>query len=572
MTGRSLRDRWQRRRASARRRVSRWLPAFALAAFLLLPGEAFGHAILTHSNPHASATVNESPGYVQFDFNEPVEVTSGSIRLFDDEGGELSAGAPEHPGGQAEKVAVDVPAELEEGVYTATYRVISADGHPVSGGFSFGVRAPVRTEGRTAPAVADLLDRSDSQPALEILYGVARGLQYLALLLLIGSCFFRALVWRGGGDARWPTGTLFAAAFLGLGASLAGVAFQGALVAGVGLDQVLDHDVIEGGLDTKVGAVWAARVGLWLGLVGLATWGGLPSRLRAVATGLVTAGVVATIPLGGHATTHSPEAVLVGADVTHVVGAGAWLGGLVLLLITFWPRRSDGEVVGAEGVSATASFSRLALVAVAALFAAGLLQSWFYLDGSISELVSGTYGLLLLAKLALLTGIVAIARLNRRRVSGLAAGAGASAVALRRAMRWEVGLAIVVLGVTAALVRTAPPAVVPGPVTRELDVGEIRVEMIIEPATTGPNDYHLYLFDRETGEQVRRVKDMTLRLTQPEEGIGPITLEVPYKNAAHYELLGPALSVPGTWDVALDVRVSRFDLYTARTEIEVSSR
>ena len=108
--------------------------------------------------------------------------------------------------------------------------------------------------------------------------------------------------------------------------------------------------------------------------------------------------------------------------------------------------------------------------------------------------------------------------------------------------------------------------------TRELDVGDIRVEMIIEPATTGPNDYHLYLFDRETGEQVRRVKGMTLRLTQPEEGIGPITLDVPYKNAAHYELLGPALSVPGTWDVALDVRVSRFDLFTARTEIEVSSR
>ena len=43
-------------------------------------------------------------------------------------------------------------------------------------------------------------------------------------------------------------------------------------------------------------------------------------------------------------------------------------------------------------------------------------------------------------------------------------------------------------------------------------------------------------------------------------------------NAAHYELLGPALGVPGRWEVALDVRVSKFDAYTARTEIEVAPR
>ena len=76
----------------------------------------------------------------------------------------------------------------------------------------------------------------------------------------------------------------------------------------------------------------------------------------------------------------------------------------------------------------------------------------------------------------------------------------------------------------------------------------------------------------ETGEQIDRVKQITLRLTQPDRGIGPITLDVPYKSPAHYELLGPALGVPGTWDVDVDLRVSKFEVLTAETEIEVASR
>ncbi len=508
--------------------------------------------------------MDTSPPAVQFDFNEPVETQSGAIRLFDEDGTELQIGEPYAPGGESASVAADISEELDKGVYTATYRVISADGHPVSGGFSFGIGVPVRTEGRTAPAVADLLDRSEEdQPALETVFGAVRGLHYLALLLVIGSVFFRLLVFRG--ERSWPTQVLFWASLLGLGASAAGLLLQSDLVSGVGLGSTFDSSVISSLFDTKVGDVWGVRVGLWLALMLLFSWRGLPSPLRALLIGALTVGLVATLPSGGHATTHSPEGVLITADVIHVVAAGAWLGALILLLAVYWPRSSDENGEGA-GIAATRRFSRLALPAVLILLSAGLLQSWFYLDKSIAELFSSAYGFLLLAKLGLLGGIIALGATNRNR---LADAAGSSASSLKKVMRAEVVLAVLVLGVTAALVRSSPPASAGGPETRQLDIGDIRIEMIIEPATTGPNDYHFYLFDRETGAQVRRVKEMTLRLTQPEEDIGPITTEVPYKSPAHYELLGPALSVPGTWEVALDIRLSRFEAQTARTQIEV---
>jgi copper transport protein len=137
----------------------------------------------------------------------------------------------------------------------------------------------------------------------------------------------------------------------------------------------------------------------------------------------------------------------------------------------------------------------------------------------------------------------------------------------------EVGIAVLVLGATATLVRAAPHATIAaGPVIRELDLGPMRLELDIEPATVGPNDYHRYLFDRRTGAQVDRVKELTVRLRQRERGIGPITLDIPRKGPAHYELRDSPLGVPGEWEATITARVSDFDAHIARTRFEVRPR
>ena len=103
---------------------------------------------------------------------------------------------------------------------------------------------------------------------------------------------------------------------------------------------------------------------------------------------------------------------------------------------------------------------------------------------------------------------------------------------------------MLVLAATATLVRAAPPATIDdGPVVRELDLGPMRLQMDIEPATVGPNDYHLYLFDRRTGAQIDRVEELTVKLVQRDKGIGPITLDIPRKGPAHYELRNSTLGV-----------------------------
>ena len=392
-----------------------------------------------------AARRSRPPTEVQFDFNEPVEVSFGAVRVYNEEGERVDDGDITRPGGASNKVAVALQDGLDDGVYTGTYRVVSADGHPVAGGFSFGVGEALPTGG-SAPSVADLLEDSEAGPEVEGTYGVVRGLHYAALLFLIGAFAFHA--------RAWPRRLVIGAAALGLVTALLGIGLQGALGAGVGLGDALDRAIVDGSLDTRTGEAWAIRAAAWLvALILVATAPRRPQRWLVALAGAALVVVVVSLPLAGHADTHSPQGLLVFTDLVHVLAAGVWLGGLVALLAVHWPRR-DARV-SAEAVTATAAFSRVALPAMLILVAAGILQGWIYL-GSLTEIVSGTYGIALLSKLALAAGIVTLATRSRRAVAALLAGTESRA--LRRTMLAEVALATLVIAATAVLVRAAPPA------------------------------------------------------------------------------------------------------------------
>ena len=89
--------------------------------------------------PARGAQLKPAPAQVVFRFDESVEAAFGALRVFDGNGKEVQTGAAFHPGGTRQRVAVKLQPGLKNGTYTATYRVISADGHPVSSGFVFSV-------------------------------------------------------------------------------------------------------------------------------------------------------------------------------------------------------------------------------------------------------------------------------------------------------------------------------------------------------------------------------------------------------------------------------------------------
>ena len=111
----------------------------AVAVLVLAPAVASAHATLEATTPERGARLARAPAQVSFRFDESVEASFGALRVFDAEGRQVQTGAAFHPGGRGSEVAVRLRPGLGDGSYTATYRVISADGHPVSSGFVFAV-------------------------------------------------------------------------------------------------------------------------------------------------------------------------------------------------------------------------------------------------------------------------------------------------------------------------------------------------------------------------------------------------------------------------------------------------
>ncbi|HEV7647593.1 MAG TPA: copper resistance CopC family protein [Actinophytocola sp.] len=108
----------------------------ALLALLGLATPAFAHNTLVKSNPGDQATVQKTPSTVELIFDQPVQKGDGLNTI--------SVTGPENTGwrtGQVEVGGNVVSAPLDElgpaGSYQISYRIVSADGHPVSGEVTF---------------------------------------------------------------------------------------------------------------------------------------------------------------------------------------------------------------------------------------------------------------------------------------------------------------------------------------------------------------------------------------------------------------------------------------------------
>ena len=155
--------------------------------------------------------------------------------------------------------------------------------------------------------------------------------------------------------------------------------------------------------------------------------------------------------LTGHANAGGIRAATVAADTLHVWAAGAWVGGL-FLVVYVEGRRNAGDV-GSLLPTLVPRFSRVALASVAALVSTGLFASWMHVDG-VAGLFGTLYGRILLVKVGLFAVVLALGALNFRRLTPRL-GEEIGRHAMRRAAAMEIFFACVVLLVSALLSRTS---------------------------------------------------------------------------------------------------------------------
>lgn len=526
------------------------LAAYVLGALIiggmlaLIPGSpAQAHAVVTGTSPAANEVVEEDPEAIHVQFNETVQPIEAAIGVVGPDN-EI-ADVPSDDYSDDDGTAIHIPLEddLSDGTYLVSYRVVSDDGHPIAGTFTFSLN-----EASEVPD-SDVLSL-EGDPTTQAFVYVNRYLGYLGLALAMGAGLLllacklphRALVGK------------FIASGLTLVAitAVAGLYLQTAYTNGVALTDVTG-DALQAFMQSWVG------IGLILRLLVILI--ALP-LLRTVVVrdddpplsaklGIAALGLALTVtwPMTGHAIASGHPVTAITADMIHLAAAAAWLGGLIILIFTVLRPKVEANP------EVMKSWSLWAGYLIAALFAAGVANSLVEID-SVNSLFNTTYGQLIIAKVVGLGLIVAVAFFSRRVVRR---NGGEGRTLLRKLVAVEVALALAVLGVVVVVVQTEPARVASfeaeetvTEVSTIVNTDEFTATVTLEPGHVGNNSVRILVNDSDSGD--------LLELEEWEASFGPADSDDDLRTIRLVELrggiLGGEITVAGEEELVFEFDIT----------------
>jgi copper transport protein len=547
---------------------------FAAAAALTLPAAAWAHAVLVRTSPQASVVVNRPPPVVLLKYSEAVEPRFAVVSVTDAAGNQQRAGPPRRSATDPTTLVVALE-RLAQGWYLVYWRVISVDGHPVRGAFTFAV-------GPNPGPAPQFNIPSISETAATSRLIAARSVAFLSVMAAIGLFVLRIGVARPV-VRRVPGSRLRALSIaFGIVCAIGLVAipvYVDVATAQFSLRSAFDVGTLvplfrqsafgRGYLDMEI------TFALFVIAAGLALWVDRPEReqrsiaeLLALVGAFAAAAATLAIPgLAGHAAQYSPRAALLPFDWLHLAAGSIWVGGLIGLLVLWSSLGAARRVAGL--IVCVPRFSNVAFVSVLALIGSGVGAALIHVP-TLASLWGTSYGQTLLVKIGLLSGTLLLAAVNLLRTRPrLAAssrrpelGTGTAAL-LRRLVAGEVllvGSAVVAAAVLSSL---PPPAkalasegsassrVGPGAVSEVVNKNGYRFEVKVTPnRAAAPNTFSVRI--TRDGRPVK-MQSVVLRFAMLDMEMGTQSYELPEMAPGVYERALPALVMVGHWGLTFEV-------------------
>lgn len=441
---------------------------------LLLPAGAAAHEELRDAAPADGGELAVVPDELRLTFVNPVQLSLAHLALIGPNGA-VELDALRRASDAPHVLVGPIRGPLEPGTYTVRWQVAGPDAHPVRGEYTFTILpdaqglapVPVRPEAHTEAEPFPISEFDSASP----LYVAVRWLTFAGLLGVIGVVAFRLFVLsplertRSLADEAMVLGPASARA-VRVGLVAVGVLtvalvlrLYAQLYALRGPEEVLDAGrvgALLGGTTWGLGW-WLQAGGIVVAAVGFAM-AGIRGRVGWALAALGAAVLAFTPALSGHAAgAQEPVWIAVLADGLHVLGAGGWLGGLLVVITAGLPvalRQPTGG--GAAAAALINAFSPTALFFAGVVVATGVFSAWLHV-GAVSALWTTGYGRTLLLKLGVLSIVFGTGAYNWLKVKPTL-GDPAAAGRLRRSAAVELTVAVVVLAVTAVLVATPLPA------------------------------------------------------------------------------------------------------------------
>jgi copper transport protein len=521
-----------------------------LIALISAPS-AFAHATLQKSEPENGAVLRSSPRAVVLDFSEAVETAFGSIRVYNCAGKRVDAGDVTRPNERS--VSVRIGTRLPNGTYTTTWRVISADSHPVAGAFTFSVGSASQ-----AGSCKQVFGKGTPGSVSGIFKGV-RALDFAFVLLIVGGSLALAVVLRSTTpELRARLYALLAslsAALVIVG--LLCIALQGAVAGGFGLTEAFRWSTFDAVLQTRFGKAYLFQMA-FAATAGLLAFASAWTRNWRLGLLILVPGLSLLPTLSAAAHARSSGSIAFVADVVHLTAGSVWVGALAFTVLALLLAGADRWPLAARAVPV---FSALAVLSVVTLVLAGVLRGYEEVRAW-HGLWDTTYGKLLLVKIGLVLPLLGLGAYNNRYAVPRLKRQIASVIEQRRFLRaagTELAIMAVILGVTSVLV-TEPPAKAsikpPKLFSTVVPIGNLDVNLTVEPALTGPNVIHLYFFTQQGVPA--NVAEAKLSGTLPSKNLGPIRFALQKIVPSHYTMTGAVFPIDGDWQLRIDARRGEF--------------
>ena len=539
-----------------------------LLAILGSPQQAVAHAVLMDSSPKAGQMLESSPQEVSATFNESV----GPIffKILDRAGKEV--GKPGEIQLDGLRMVMPLGEALPKGTYVLTYRVISADTHPVGTTFGFSIGEPM-TDTAAMAASADA-----GKSAWTTAVAINRWALYAAMLLAAGSALFVLLL-------NAPAPIVAATLRVGRLAAIVG-AIAYLLAIGVGGAEM----VLGGGGALFAADTWArglastltpsAAIGVPAMLLLFWAFSRPADRLNSGALGAGVAAAIGSFLVTGHAATAPPVWLMATAVGVHLVCTSFWMGSLYPLY-----KSTQLAAVRDSGALMT-QFSKWAVYAVAAIVASGALISWTQLD-SPRNLLGNDYGTSLIRKLVLFALVIGIAAYNKIALTpALERGEGSAAARIRRSIRIEYVAYVLILGAAMSLTLSIPPRAMvaqgqatgslsgaPGAMASEgvkqsLQSSGYTAELDLTPARAGENMLMVTVKDAN-GQVLTNLADLEIVAALESAGIQEIRLKGQKLDNGMWHVMIAEMLIPGEWSLGVEAFVTDFDKVEFATKVQI---
>ena len=469
-------------------------------------------------------------------FSEPVEINFSILKVLDSNGSQIDNKDTSYYEGEESLVVTTSP--LEDGVYTVSTKVLSKiDGHLVPDAFLF-------TIGNVVVDPALLGQRGPS----EIVFLPEAGARFPGLVgqtIVLGAVIASLIIW-GTQNKQLIREELdkIESFHHGKFMSITGIGLVLIFVSNILMITVqtirLETSPIDA-IQTSFGTTWIVRMSITVILLGIWFWlyrKKVLSKKNQIPMLVVMLALIVTSSLIGHGAASGETSALV-LDYIHNLVAAVWIGGIFYFIFILLPTISQLKEPKREKMSLVLipRFSIVFIIAVGIVIITGPTLMWF-LESDVGLITESIYGQLIILKIsiaAIMIGLGGFAqfKLQKNAEKNLQSGKITVHKKLRRSLKVDAGLGILLLGVVALLTNGTLPA---GEI-QKVDAQEIiygfkiteftentKFDIEISPFSSGVNTIIIKVSDLDN-KPLYDSNQIKVKVSNPSKNIS--TIEIP---------------------------------------------